>query len=86
MVMECLEISLPLSIKASSKKYIELIDITISNIVENYNEYLPFRVNLEPEKTRKVIEKIKLLEMEKHPIIIETLMQREIRNSYPRYK
>ena len=60
MVMECLEISLPLSIKASLEKYIELKNIIILDIVENYNEYLPFRVNLDPEKTRKVIEKIKL--------------------------
>ena len=58
--MECLEISLPSSIKASPEKYIELTDIIILDIVENYNEYLPFKVNLDPEKTRKVIEKIKL--------------------------
>ena len=60
MVMECLEISLPLSIKDSPKKYIELTNIIIPDIVDNYNEYLPFQVNLDPEKTRKVIEKIKL--------------------------
>ena len=59
-VMECLEISLPLSIKASPEKYIELTDIIILCIVENNNEYLRFRFNLDPEKTRKVIEKIKL--------------------------
>ena len=59
MVMECLETSLPLSIKASPKKYIELTDIIIPDIVENYNEYLPFKVNLDLEKTRKVIGKIK---------------------------
>ena len=56
MVMECLEICLTLSKKASPKKYIEL-NIIIPYIVENYNEYLLFRVNLDPEKTRKVIEK-----------------------------
>ena len=56
MVMECLEMNLPLSIKASPEKYIELIAIIILDIIENYNEYLPFRVNLDP---RKVIEKIK---------------------------
>ena len=60
MVMKCLEIILLLSIKVSLEKYIELTDIIILDIVENYNEYLPFRVNLDPEKTRKVIEKIKL--------------------------
>ena len=47
MIMECLESSLPLSIKASPEKYIELTDIIILDIVENYNKYLPFRVNLD---------------------------------------
>ena len=60
MVIECLENSLPLFIKANLKKYIELIDITILDIVENYNKYLPFKVNLDKKKTRTVIEKIKL--------------------------
>ena len=53
MVMECLESSLPLSIKASPENYIELTDIIIPDIVDNYNEYLPFRVNLDPEKQDK---------------------------------
>ena len=57
MVMECLEICLPISKKASPEKYIELMDIIIPDRVENYNEYLPFKVNLDLEKTRKVIEK-----------------------------
>ena len=56
-VMECLESSLPLSIKASLEEYIELTDIIILDIVDNYDEYLPFRVNLDPEKTRQVKEK-----------------------------
>ena len=43
MVMECLESSLPLSIKASPEIYIELTDTIILDIVNNYNEYLPFR-------------------------------------------
>ena len=60
MIMEYLESILPLFIKASPEKYIELTDIIIPDIVENYNKYFPFRVNLDPEKTRKVIEKIKL--------------------------
>ena len=30
-----------------------------SYIVNNYNEYLPFKVNLDPETTRRVVEKIK---------------------------
>ena len=53
MIMECLEISLTLSLKASSEKYIKLLDIIILDIVENYNKYLPFRVNLDPEKNKK---------------------------------
>ena len=57
--MECLETSLSLSKNASLEKYIELTDMIVPNIVENYKEYLRFKVNLDPEKTRKVIEKIK---------------------------
>ena len=60
MIMECLENSLPLSIKASPKIYIELTDTIIPDIVNNYNEYLPFKVNLDTETTKRVIEKIKL--------------------------
>ena len=60
MIMEYLESILPLFIKASPEKYIELTDIIIPDIVENYNKYFPIRVNLDPEKIRKVIEKIKL--------------------------
>ena len=54
--MECLESSLPLSIKVSPEEYIELTDIIIPDIVDNYDEYLPFRVNLDPKKTRQVKE------------------------------
>ena len=61
MIMECLEICLPISNKASLEKYIELTDIIIPDIVENYNEYLPFRVTMDSETTRKIIEKIKNL-------------------------
>ena len=53
MVIECLEICLPLS-KMQVQKNIKLTDI-----VENYNKYLPFKVNIDLEKTRKIIEKIK---------------------------
>ena len=60
MIMECLESSLPLSIKASSEKYIELTNIIIHDIVKNYNKYLPFKVNLDPEKNKKSNRKIKL--------------------------
>ena len=60
MVRECLESSLPLSMKTSREIYIELTDTIIPDIVNNYNEYLPFMVNLDPETTRRVIEKIKL--------------------------
>ena len=52
MVMERLESSLHLSIKANPGKYIELTDIIIPDIVENYNEYLPFRVNLDPKEKK----------------------------------
>ena len=38
MLMECLESSLPFTIKAPGPKiYIELIDIIIHDIVNNYN-------------------------------------------------
>ena len=59
MVMEYLEICLPLSKKASPKRYIKLTDIIIHDIVENYNKYLPFRVTMDSETIRKIIEKIK---------------------------
>ena len=59
MIMECLETSLPLSIKADPEMYVELTNIIIPDIVNNYNEYLPFKVNLDPETTRRVVEKIK---------------------------
>ena len=59
MVMEYLETSLPLSIKANPKIYVELTNTIIPDIVSNYNKYLPFKVNLDSETTRKVIEKIK---------------------------
>ena len=59
MIMECLETSLPLSIKADPEMYIELTNIIIPDIVSNYNEYLSFKINLDPETTRKVVEKIK---------------------------
>ena len=39
--------------------YIELINIIIPDIVSNYNKYLPSKVDLDPETTRKVVEKIK---------------------------
>ena len=58
-VMKCLETSLPLSIKVDPEIYIELTNTIIPDIVNNYNEYLPFKVNLDPETTRRVVEKIK---------------------------
>ena len=39
MVMECLETSLPLSIKADPEIYIELTNTIIPDIENNYNEY-----------------------------------------------
>ena len=87
MVMKCLETSLPLSIKADPKIYVELTNTIIPDIVSNYNEYLPFKVNLDLETTRKVVEKIKkTVEMEKHPKIIKKLMKREIKNLNPKEK
>ena len=38
MIMECFKICLPISKKASPEKYIELADVIIPNITENYNE------------------------------------------------
>ena len=55
MVIECLETSLPLSIKADPTVYIELTNTIILDIVNNYNEYLPFKVNLDHETTQRVI-------------------------------
>ena len=40
MVMECLETSLPLSIKTDPEIYVELTNIIIPDIVSNYNEFL----------------------------------------------
>ena len=57
-----------------------------SYIVNNYNEYLPFKVNLDPETTRRVVEKIKTVEMEKHPKIIKNLIKREIKHLNPKEK
>ena len=56
MVIECLEICLHLSNK---ERYIEIKYIIIPNIVENYNKYLPFTVNMftvnmDSEKIRKL--------------------------------
>ena len=61
MVIECLKICLPLFNK---ERYIEITDLIISDIVENYNEYLPFIVNMNSEKIKKIIEKIKNIKNE----------------------
>ena len=58
MVIKWLEICLLLSKNTSPKKYIELTNIMIHFVVENYNEYLPFNVIIDSEKIRKIIEKI----------------------------
>ena len=60
MIMECFEICLPLSKKVSPEKYIKLTNIIIPNIIENYNEYLPLKIHIDPSKIWKTIEKIKL--------------------------
>ena len=59
MIIECLEICFPLCKNANPEKYIELTDIIIVDIVKNYNKYLPFKVNIDSEKTRKIIKKNK---------------------------
>ena len=51
MVIECLEICLPLFNK---ERYIEITYIIILDIVENYNEYLPFIVNMNSNKKEKI--------------------------------
>ena len=61
MIMECFEICLPLSNKANPEKYIELTDMIIPNIIENYNEYLPIRIHINPNKIWDTIEKDKTL-------------------------
>ena len=61
MIMECFEICLPLSNKANQKYiYIKLTNIIIQNIIENYNEYLPIKMHINPSKIQDIIEKIKL--------------------------
>ena len=59
MIIKCFEIWLPLSKKVSPNKYIELTNIIILNVIENYNEYLPINIHIDPSKIRKFIEKIK---------------------------
>ena len=59
MIIECFEICLPLSKKTSPEKYIELTDIIIPNIIENYNEYLPIKIHINPSKIRDTIKKNK---------------------------
>ena len=63
------------------ERYIEITDIIIPNIVENYNEYLPFIINMDSKKIRKIIEKIKILRMkDKHLKAIRNLIKIEIGN------
>ena len=59
MIMECFESCIPSSKKASLEKYIELTDIIISHIIENYNKYLPIKIHIDPSKIQKFIEKVK---------------------------
>ena len=80
MVMECLETSLPLSIKADPEIYIELTNTIIPDIGNNYNEYLPFKVNLDPETTRRIVEKIKRCRNGETSKIIKSLIKRQIKN------
>ena len=59
MIIKCLEICFPLSKNANPEKYIELTDIINLDIVKNYNKYLPFKVNIDSEKTKNNKKKIK---------------------------
>ena len=40
--------------------YIKLINIIISNIIKNYNKYLPIKIHIDSSKIPKKIEKIEL--------------------------
>ena len=51
MVIECLELCMPLHNK---EKYIEITDVIIPDIIGNYNEILPIKVHIDPEKTYKM--------------------------------
>ena len=59
MIMECSESCISLFKKASLEKYIEFINRIISNIIENYNEYLLIKIHIDLSKIRKFVEKVK---------------------------
>ena len=50
MVIECLELCIPLHNK---EKYIEIVDVIIPNMIGNYNEILPIEVHIDAEKHEK---------------------------------
>ena len=80
MIMECLEINVPL---INTDKYIELMDVIIPKVIENYNENLPIKIHI--LEYENLLEKLKTLMKDSHPII-KTLIKREIQNFYPKEK
>ena len=59
MIIECFESCIYLFKKVSLENYIEFTDKIISNITENYNEYLPIKIHIDPSKIRKFVKKVK---------------------------
>ena len=50
MVIECLELCIPLYNK---EKYIEIVDVIIPNMIGNYNEILPIKVHQKNTKNNR---------------------------------
>ena len=50
MVIECLEIYMPLYNK---EKYIKITAIIVAQIINNYNKVLPIKVHIDAEKNTK---------------------------------
>ena len=47
MIMECLEINVPLS-NIDIYIYMELTNVIIPKVIENYNEYLRIKIHIDP--------------------------------------
>ena len=60
MVIECLEIYMPLYNKEKYIKITAIIVAHIAHIINNYNKVLPIKVHIDAEKIRKIIEKVRL--------------------------
>ena len=82
MIMECLEINVPLS---NIDKYIELTDIIIPKVIEKYNENLPIKIHIDSSRIQEFVGKIKSPN-EGQSSIIKTLIKREIKNFNPKEK